>query len=259
MTTALALVAIGASATPPELPADRNMWRYAVIHHSASPSGNAASFDRMHRGKGWDGLAYHFVITNGKGGVDGGLEVGRRWWEQKHGAHAGALAGGEGEARNDFNEFGIGICLVGNFEKSTPTQAQMKTLAKLLTRLREEYGIEERDILGHRHVKSTACPGKQFPWKTLFSMSGMGQPHHLYKRSQIATRERCPWCWTGGAVAKAPHPFAPQTASVAAPAAAAEAPADLPGTPAAEEPSVVPAAPTMASPGPASRPEGNGG
>ena len=46
-------------------------WRYIVIHHSATASGNAAEFDREHRARGWDGLGYHFVIDNGVGGPDG--------------------------------------------------------------------------------------------------------------------------------------------------------------------------------------------
>src|SRR4051812_34750449 len=37
-----------------------NSWQYIVIHHSATPAGNAASFDRMHKAKGWDELGYHF-------------------------------------------------------------------------------------------------------------------------------------------------------------------------------------------------------
>ncbi len=68
-------------AEPAPAVSDRTPWRYIVIHHSATPSGNARSFDRMHRGKGWDGVAYHFVIDNGKGGPDGRLEVTHRWWD----------------------------------------------------------------------------------------------------------------------------------------------------------------------------------
>lgn len=181
-------------AEPPQAnPGIRNFWRYIVIHHSASASGNAASFDRMHRAKGWDGLAYHFVITNGKGGPDGGLEVGHRWWKQKHGAHAGALHGLVGDERNEFNEFGIGICLVGNFEKKPPTRAQLKTLAGLLTKLQEQFGLGDDAIVGHRHVTRTACPGRRFPWKTLFAMMDRPAPA-LYRRYPVATTEHCPWC-----------------------------------------------------------------
>ena len=169
-------------------------WRYIVIHHSASPSGNAASFDTMHRRKGWDGIAYHFVINNGKGGPDGRLEVTDRWWQQKHGAHAGALpANALPDERNEFNEMGIGICLVGNFEKSAPTKRQMQTLGKLLRSLRDKFDIVPDEVFGHRHVKQTACPGRYFPWKQVFAALGT-PPQPLSRLALRRTYERCAWC-----------------------------------------------------------------
>lgn len=188
------------SILPPDVPAiepdrlDRNYWQYIVIHHSASPSGNAAAFDRMHRGKGWDGLAYHFVIDNGRGGPDGHLEIGARWWKQKHGAHAGGLRYAPAVERNCYNEFGIGICLVGNLEQRPPTPAQMDTLVRLVGQLQNEFGIEEEAILGHRHVRQTACPGRYFPWKALFARLGLPEPTHLFQHSASGTTDRCPWC-----------------------------------------------------------------
>jgi N-acetylmuramoyl-L-alanine amidase len=179
----------------PTAQVERNVWRYIVIHHSASPSGNAASFNRMHQRKGWDGLAYHFVICNGKGGADGELQVGARWWKQKHGAHAGGLHGVTlPDERNEYNEFGIGICLVGNLDQRAPTKKQLKTLAGLVKKLRNDYGISEDSIVGHRHVKSTACPGRHFPWKTLWAMMDLPAPQHLAKRYPGATYDRCSWC-----------------------------------------------------------------
>lgn len=181
--------------TPAPAAAPGGYWRYILVHHSASPSGNAASFDRMHRSKGWDGVGYHFVITNGKGGPDGGLQVSARWWSQKHGAHAGGLPGGvDPEARNDYNEFGIGVCLVGNFEQRAPSRKQLQTLARLIKRLRALYGIPEEAVMGHRHVKSTACPGRHFPWRTLYAMMALPVPQHLHRRSAALTYERCNWC-----------------------------------------------------------------
>ena len=190
---------------PVSVAPERNQWQYIVIHHSASPSGNAASFDRMHRAKGWDGVAYHFVITNGKGGPDGGLEVSPRWWAQKHGAHAGGLAPDAlPEMRNGFNEFGIGICLVGNFEQRAPSRAQLKTLARLVTKLQGLFAIPAENVMGHRHVKSTACPGSHFPWGTLFAMTGQAHPQHLYRHALVETPERCPWCYRKIEVAREP-------------------------------------------------------
>ncbi len=183
----------------PEKPGGYSDWRYIVIHHSATPSGSAAGFDRMHRSKGWDGVAYHFVITNGKGGPDGGLQVSDRWWQQKHGAHAGGLPGQvDPEARNDYNEFGIGICLVGNFEKSPPTRKQMLTLARLVGRLRNMFDLPQSAVFGHRHVKSTACPGRYFSWKTLCALMKTPLPRDLHRRTAAVTYERCPWCIQSG-------------------------------------------------------------
>ena len=177
-----------------QVPAD-NAWQYIVIHHSATPSGNAAAFDAAHRRKKWDGLAYHFVINNGKGNPDGYLEISPRWREQKHGAHAGGLPGGsDPDVRNGFNEFGIGICLVGNFQRSQPTEKQLRTLAALIQALRAEFNIPAENVLGHGSVKGTACPGAAFPWKRLFALMELPPPTHLQRHAILQTTARCPWC-----------------------------------------------------------------
>lgn len=133
----------------------RRKWRYIVIHHSATDRGNAAVFGRAHRKRGWDELGYHFVIDNGKGGPDGRVETGSRWVTQKWGAHCGGTPG------NEYNSHGIGICLVGRFDRSLPSPAQLAALDKLVTELAETYHIPARNIISHRdapHAR-TACPG----------------------------------------------------------------------------------------------------
>jgi len=129
-------------------------WRYIVIHHSATPNGNAASFGRHHRRLGMrNGLAYHFVIGNGNGAGDGLIEVGGRWTRQLHGGHVRSQR---------MNEIGIGICLVGNLEKTHPTRKQMEGLVFLLKYLVRKYNIPERRVIGHRDVRGgdTRCPGR---------------------------------------------------------------------------------------------------
>src|SRR6478609_6143126 len=42
--------------------AQKRSWTWIVIHHSATPTGDMAEFDKAHRAKGWDGVGYHFVI-----------------------------------------------------------------------------------------------------------------------------------------------------------------------------------------------------
>lgn len=127
-------------------------WRYIVIHHSASPSGSAAVFDKMHRQKGWDELGYHFVIGNGTDSGNGQIEMGSRWTKQKHGAHAKT-------ADNRYNDYGIGICLVGDFDKDRPTPQQIAALTRLTAYLMRTYHISAINVIGHKDTKATACPG----------------------------------------------------------------------------------------------------
>ena len=137
-------------------------WRYIVIHHSATEVGSAARFDREHRARidHVYGLGYHFVIGNGRGTADGAVEVGPRWKGQRAGAHAGV---------QKYNSLGIGICLVGNFEKSVPTKKQREALAKLLQFLMKRFGVRPADVKRHSDIVQTKCPGKRFPWPVVKS------------------------------------------------------------------------------------------
>jgi len=130
-----------------------NQWYWIVIHHSATPTGGAAAFDKMHRAKGWDELGYHFVIGNGTDTADGQIEVGPRWSKQKWGAH-------DKTPGNQYNEHGIGICLVGNFDVSHPTGAQLRSVEKLVAYLMKTYRIPADRVLGHGETKPTDCPGR---------------------------------------------------------------------------------------------------
>lgn len=141
--------------------ADRD-WQVIVIHHSASDVGDAHVFDAAHRARGWDELGYHFVIGNGTGTPDGYVEVGSRWKKQKHGAHCKTPS-------NYYNEYGIGICLVGNFDESSPSPAQLATLRRLLTFLSLRYHISADRLYGHGEVRGThtRCPGRHLPMNDL--------------------------------------------------------------------------------------------
>lgn len=140
----------------PGLDADR--WKHLIVHHSATATGNAAKFDAYHRRRRRmkNGLAYHFVVGNGTDSDDGEIETGSRWTKQLQGGHVASLA---------YNENSLGVCLVGNFEKTRPTARQVDALVELL-------GYLKNDLLGggpklylHREVKGerTLCPGRNFP------------------------------------------------------------------------------------------------
>jgi hypothetical protein len=132
-------------------------WKYIVIHHSATERGNAEVFDRRHRERGFDELGYHFVINNGKDAGDGAIEPGRRWRIQKWGAHTGGTPG------NEYNNYGIGICLVGDFTERLPSRKQMESLRRLVAHLMGKHGIAATGVVCHCDAPnaSTACPGKK--------------------------------------------------------------------------------------------------
>ncbi|MBN1941770.1 MAG: N-acetylmuramoyl-L-alanine amidase [Phycisphaerae bacterium] len=141
-----------------DAPRTSRAWRHIVMHHSATESGSAEKFDAMHRQRGWDELGYHFVITNGNGGPDGRVQVGSRWRKQKHGAHTGGTPG------NEYNEHGIGVCLVGNFMTHSPSPAQLRSVTELTEYLAERYGISPGHILAHKDApnQKTECCGRVF-------------------------------------------------------------------------------------------------
>jgi hypothetical protein len=128
-------------------------WKWIVIHHSATPTGSMAFFDKEHKAKGWDGVGYHFVIGNGTDTGDGQIEVTQRWPLQKWGAHAKTVD-------NRFNEHGIGICLVGNFDVERPSAKQIQNLSRLVGHLMQTYRIPAQNVVGHRDTKPTDCPGR---------------------------------------------------------------------------------------------------
>lgn len=144
-------------------------WRAIVIHHSLTHNGNAAIFDRFHRKvRKWNGIGYDFVIGNGNGCGDGQVEVTYRWQQQITGAHCGGTPG------NWANEDAIGICLVGDFNKSYPTSKQMRSLVKLVGFLKRRYRIPESKIYGHKetpgYTRGTTCPGTYFSMAKLKRM-----------------------------------------------------------------------------------------
>ncbi len=147
---------------PPK--ADRS-WKYVVVHHSANAQGSYDQIDREHRKiQGWDGCGYHFVIGNGSDSPDGQIEVARRWANQKHGLHC------RNGKNPDVNEYGIGICLIGNLDESPPTPKQIAAARALVAYLADRYEIPADAVGTHAELAGspTACPGKHFPEEQIF-------------------------------------------------------------------------------------------
>lgn len=144
----------------------RGQWKNIVIHHSGTSADRAVNIARYHREERRmeNGLAYHFVIENGtRGSRNGDIYIGDRWKKQLHGGHMKLWA---------HNQIAIGICLIGNFEKSRPKEKQLEQLDALLAYLREKTDVPAKNVITHTlmHPKHTLCPGKYFPTQRLKAM-----------------------------------------------------------------------------------------
>ena len=145
--------------------ANPRQWQWIVVHHSDTKTGSAAIFDRYHREvHHWNSLGYDFVIGNGTDWATGWWKLGRGGPTSRNGAHAGVLR---------YNEYGIGVCLVGDFQTGRPTRAQMDSLSRLCAYLMKTYRIPASRIIGHRDCKGkhTNCPGKNMDMAALRIMA----------------------------------------------------------------------------------------
>lgn len=148
-----------------DAPVKRGRWKYIVVHNSGTRQGNARIFANYHKNvrRMQNGLAYHFVIGNGTSSGDGEIEIGPRWTRQINGGHV---------ASDYLNNIAIGICFVGDFNRDTPTRAQLAALEELIDYLRKRLGRSKgrlAEVKAHREInpKPTDCPGDRFPYRWL--------------------------------------------------------------------------------------------
>ena len=134
-----------------------------VVHHTAESdkSRNIPGGDKIRSvyyyhavTRGWGDIGYHFLIDQ-----DGKIYEGRAGGDYVVGAHVFC---------NNINT--IGVSLMGNFQRNQATKKQIASLTKLLNALGKKYDIdlsktskfhgEKGDnLIGHRDLGSTACPG----------------------------------------------------------------------------------------------------
>ena len=129
-------------------------WERITIHHSASRDVSVDVIRGWHLKRGFRDVGYHWVVRR-----DGKLEQGRPM--NKQGAHV---------RRKNYRN--LGICVTGNFEKSSPTEAQYLSLRRLLDFLCFAFRIPKEKIYLHKNLANTVCPGGCFDRETLFPELG---------------------------------------------------------------------------------------
>lgn len=140
-----------------------NQKKYIILHHSVSGDHptlpNVGAIRDYHvKVNGWVDVGYHFLLDR----INGHMEIVCGRMLDERGAHCKEM---------DFNESGIGICVIGNFDQEPPPLDTMATLRHLCRSLMGQFGIKAVDVIGHREAqalgcipveKRKTCPGKSF-------------------------------------------------------------------------------------------------
>ncbi len=136
----------------------RPKTNFIAVHCSATPEGkrfDATDIDGWHKGQGWAGIGYHYVVN-----LDGSLEAGR-----PEGAIGSHVAGHNSEA------IGVvyigGVAKDGKTPKDTRTPEQKDALKQLLKHLKAKF--PKAVIQGHRDFPKVAKACPSFSAKTEYA------------------------------------------------------------------------------------------
>ena len=123
-----------------------------ILHCSATKDTGTQSFDAIKFNHintlGWEDIGYHFVLEYVKGDII---------------THTGRPIETVGSHCLGQNTHSIGICVVGDFDKTEPTEAMYHELSCLIWDLMNEYDLDMTDIYPHyRFSTEKTCPGRKF-------------------------------------------------------------------------------------------------
>jgi len=125
-------------------------WKYIFIHQSSTTSGDAATLAIPR-----SGLCDHFVIGNGNGCEDGEIQMGPRWMNQVAAAPSPGL--------DHIEPSCISINIVGDFDHTMPTSAQLHRLTELVSTLQNQYRIGSDRVIMLNESTPGASIGRYFP------------------------------------------------------------------------------------------------
>jgi len=130
----------------------RGVTRITVHHEGWKPvyfADTRSTADRIElirtvhtRDRGWGDIGYHYIVDR-EGKV----------WEGRPIAYQGA------HVRNN-NEHNLGILVLGNFDKQTPSDPQLNGLVTSIKAFQTQHKVQKRRVFTHQEIVSTACPGK---------------------------------------------------------------------------------------------------
>lgn len=132
---------------------DRYKIEKIIIHHSATASGSAFAFARYHvEQKDWPGIGYHYVID--------GVHIKKCNYLNTVSYHC------RGE-----NHHSVGICVVGNFDRTSPTDNDYMLIIKAIRAIDNELILRDPvPVEFHRDHSSKTCPGIHFDGERFYHL-----------------------------------------------------------------------------------------
>lgn len=134
-------------------------WKNIIIHHSLTPDNDLLSWGAIRHYHvnimRWEDIGYHFGIERIRGGYE--ILKGRPL----------TLMGAHTKGKNGDS---IGICVVGNFDKTRPKKIIYLKAAELIKELMEIHHIKKENVYGHNNFSEKTCPGLQFDMNYLRSL-----------------------------------------------------------------------------------------
>lgn len=122
-----------------------------ILHHSATDDSGTVSWGAIRRFHtvecSWGAIGYHY-----------GIELIGDYYE----VLVGRLPYENGAHTKDQNSQSLGVCFVGNFDKSMVPQAQWERGLWLCRYLINQFPIKPTEIYGHRSFANKTCPGVNF-------------------------------------------------------------------------------------------------
>lgn len=127
---------------------------FAVHHSGANPNQSVQAIQNYHMDSNkWVDVGYNFLVR-----PNGDIYEGRGWL--KVGAHA-----------HGHNTAYVGVCLIGNYDRTSPSAAAKASLAYLYNEANRLKG-SKLTVATHRQLGSTECPGDRLHAWVISNLAG---------------------------------------------------------------------------------------
>lgn len=137
-----------------------NIPKYIIVHHSGGSDSNPLMDSSNQTFE--DVNEYHKQRFGGTTLSSLGFYLGYHYFIEKNGKLTKArMEAEEGAHTFGKNDCSIGVCLAGNFDLTSPTEEQKKTLSKLLQERAAYWSIPFSRIVPHRQFAHKTCYGNK--------------------------------------------------------------------------------------------------